>query len=63
MSEKIMFQGDAIRVDRIDGDIAEIVFDLKNDATNLRKRKVNCRMTAPAHEWNDEKEAQMKMRG
>lgn len=34
MSDKTLFQGDAIRAERIDGDIAEIAFDLKGESIN-----------------------------
>ena len=34
MSDKTLFQGDAIRAERIEGDIAEIVFDLKGESVN-----------------------------
>ena len=34
MADEIMFQGDAISVRRIEGGIAEIVFDLKGDSVN-----------------------------
>jgi 3-hydroxyacyl-CoA dehydrogenase/enoyl-CoA hydratase/3-hydroxybutyryl-CoA epimerase/enoyl-CoA isomerase len=34
MAGKILFQGDALKVERGDGDIAEIVFDLANESVN-----------------------------
>ena len=34
MSDNILFQGDAIRAERIDGNIVEIVFDLKDESIN-----------------------------
>ena len=34
MSAKSLFQGNAIRAERIDGDIAEIIFDLKDEPIN-----------------------------
>ena len=34
MSDQVLFNGDAISVERIDGDIAEIVFDLKDESIN-----------------------------